>query len=102
MEVSNTGLNVGNNAAWTRSGGPEAIVRSGVEGPAAYIDNVEPGVAHLLLDYFGDDGYRPFVNADPATSNEWVDSDRAGFPSHLRHGSVVGVDQGRYDALSQL
>ncbi|KAL1305768.1 hypothetical protein AAFC00_003938 [Neodothiora populina] len=102
MEISTTGLNVGANDAWTRPGGPDAIIRSGVEGPAAYLDNMEDGLAHLLLDYFSDDGYRPFENADPATSDVWTDSDRSNFPSNLRHGSVLGVDQGRYDALNQL
>ncbi|KAK2760418.1 hypothetical protein FQN54_002488 [Arachnomyces sp. PD_36] len=94
MERSDTGLF----GTWTRVGGEEAIIREGVEGPAAYLDNEVEGKAYLLLDYYGEDGYHPLESTD-LDSGEWVDSDRSEFPVERRHGSVIGVDGGRYEAL---
>ncbi|KAF4556488.1 Hypothetical protein D9617_1g083660 [Elsinoe fawcettii] len=85
---------------WTRPGGPGSIVRAGTEGPTSYFDNEDPTKAYVLLDYYGSDGYRPFVNTDLSTNN-WVDADRSQFPSNRRHGSVIGIDQRAYDALRE-
>ncbi|KAL3424995.1 glycoside hydrolase family 43 protein [Phlyctema vagabunda] len=95
MERSDNGIF----GTWTRPGGNSAIVRSGVEGPYAYLDNLDPKKAVLLLDYFGSDGYRPFTSSNLDVNN-WADASRANFPANLRHGSVIGVTQDRYDALA--
>ncbi|KAK4147585.1 glycoside hydrolase [Dichotomopilus funicola] len=97
VEVSSTGLF----GTWTRPGGDSAIIQSNVEGPAACWDNTEPGKAHLLLDFYGGDGYRPFESTDPGRNdvNAWTDSERGAFPSDLRHGSVLPVGKGAYEAL---
>lgn len=95
-EYTSTGL-FGN---WTRPGGNSAIIQSGVEGPAAYWDNATPGKVHLLLDFYGSDGYRPYETANPTSNSGWVASSRTGFPANLRHGSVLPVNQTIITALT--
>jgi hypothetical protein len=95
-EVSTTGLF----GTWTRPGGDKAIIQSGVEGPAAYADNSDAGKVHLLLDFYGNDGYRPYENSNPGSNSGWVASGRSGFPSNLRHGSVLPINQTLYSSLS--
>ncbi|KAK4127253.1 glycoside hydrolase family 43 protein [Parathielavia appendiculata] len=95
VEVSSTGLF----GTWTRPGGDSAIIQKGVEGPAAYWDNTVPGKVHLLLDFYGEDGYRPYESSDPASNSAWTASNRAAFPRNLRHGSVLPVDRKAYEAL---
>ncbi|KAB5566681.1 arabinosidase [Coniochaeta sp. 2T2.1] len=95
-EVSTTGLF----GTWTRPGGSGAIIQSGVEGPAAYLDNTVPGKVHLLLDFYGGDGYRPYESGNPASNAGWTASSRTGFPANLRHGSVLPINETVYSALS--
>jgi hypothetical protein len=95
VEVSETGLF----GQWTRPGGNSAIIQQGVEGPAAYWDNTTPGKVHLLLDFYGADGYRPFESANPGSNGGWAASNRGAFPKNLRHGSVLPVDGRAYGAL---
>ncbi|EQB47745.1 hypothetical protein CGLO_13084 [Colletotrichum gloeosporioides Cg-14] len=64
VEVSTTGLF----GTWTRPGGASAIIQSGVEGPASYWDNQVAGKAHVLLDFYGEDGYRPYETGNVATN----------------------------------
>lgn len=94
-EISTTGLF----GTWTRPAGANAVIASSVEGPAAYWDNQVNGKAHLLLDFYGGDGYRPYETAD-VKSGKWTASDRAGFPKNLRHGSVLPVNATVASALS--
>jgi hypothetical protein len=97
MELSTTGLF----GTWSRPGGKDSFVRSGVEGPYVFKDNEDPGKLVLLLDYFGGDGYRPFEGNVSALGNGgWTDVSRTNWPTNLRHGSVVGVTKDRYDALT--
>ncbi|KAL1849341.1 hypothetical protein Daus18300_013314 [Diaporthe australafricana] len=70
---------------------------SPAEGPAAFADNVDPGLYHLLLDDYTQ--YRPFQTSDIA-GGSWSSSSTAGFPSGLKHGSVTPVTQAEYDAIS--
>ncbi|KAF4807443.1 hypothetical protein CGCSCA5_v013327 [Colletotrichum siamense] len=95
VEVSTTGLF----GTWTRPGGSSAIIQSGVEGPASYWDNQVAGRAHVLLDFYGEDGYRPYETGNVASNSGWSASSRTGFPSGLRHGSVLPVNQTLYNAL---
>lgn len=95
MERSDTGVF----GTWTRPGGGTTFIHSGVEGPYAYADNLVAGKVNLLLDYYGSDGYRPFTSTN-LNANAWVDASRSNFPSNLRHGSVIGINQDRYDALN--
>lgn len=95
MERSDDGLF----GTWTRPGGDSAIIQSRTEGPYAYLDNEVEGKVNLLLDYYWSDGYRPFTSTD-LNANAWVDGDRTNFPTNLRHGSVIGINKGRYDALN--
>jgi hypothetical protein len=100
VEVSETGLF----GTWTRPGGDAAIIQQNVEGPAAYWDNTVPGKAHLLVDFYGGDGYRPYESTNPKSNTNgnnagWVASNAAGFPKGLRHGSVLPVDGRLYAAL---
>ncbi|KAH6842973.1 glycoside hydrolase family 43 protein [Chaetomium sp. MPI-CAGE-AT-0009] len=95
VEVSETGLF----GQWTRPGGDSAIIQQGVEGPAAYLDNTNPGKVHLLLDFYGEDGYRPFESTDPKSNSGWTASNRGAFPRNLRHGSVLPVEARAYQAL---
>ncbi|TLS23954.1 hypothetical protein PpBr36_08599 [Pyricularia pennisetigena] len=88
---------------FTREGGSDATIASGVEGPAPYWDNQVQGKAHVLLDHYGADGYRPYENAGNATKNSgWFESDRTNFPKNLRHGSVLPITQELYDSLKKL
>jgi hypothetical protein len=95
VETSSTGLF----GEWTRPGGGGAIIQSGVEGPAAFWDNTVPGKVHLLLDFYGADGYRPFASDRPGSNSGWAASDRGAFPRNLRHGSVLTGGRGAYEAL---
>ncbi|KFZ12036.1 hypothetical protein V501_04434 [Pseudogymnoascus sp. VKM F-4519 (FW-2642)] len=95
MERSDNGLF----GTWTRPGGASAWIHTQVEGPYAYLDNQVNGKVNLLLDYYGSDGYRPFTSTN-LNANAWVDGDRTNFPTYLRHGSVIGINQARYDALN--
>ncbi|KAF2269592.1 hypothetical protein CC78DRAFT_282942 [Lojkania enalia] len=94
-EVSTNGLF----GTWTRPAGASAIIASGVEGPAVYWDNQVAGKAHLLLDFYGSDGYRPYESTD-VTSGRWTASDRSGFPKNLRHGSVLPINATLLAAVS--
>lgn len=96
MDYSTAGLF----GPWTRPGGDAAIIESGVEGPAAFWDNTAPGKAHLLLDFYGGDGYRPYESTHPETNNGWTASSRTAFPKNLRHGSVLPVTAKQYAALA--
>jgi len=96
-EVSSTGLF----GSWTRPGGNDAIIQSGVEGPAVYRDNQDSKKAHLLLDFYGDDGYRPYESSNPGSNSGWTASGRGQWPANLRHGSVLPVNQTFYNALSK-
>ncbi|KAK8117219.1 uncharacterized protein PG998_005500 [Apiospora kogelbergensis] len=95
MEYSTTGL-FGN---WTRAGGSSGTIALQVEGPAAYRDNQVDGKVHVLLDFYGRDGYRPYESSGDLRDNRWTASSRTGFPGNLRHGSVLPVNQTLYDAL---
>ncbi|KAK8131110.1 hypothetical protein PG984_007548 [Apiospora sp. TS-2023a] len=97
MEYSTTGL-FGN---WTRAGGSSGTIASQVEGPAAYRDNLVDGKVHVLLDFYGGDGYRPYESTGDLRDNRWTASSRSGFPSNLRHGSVLPVNRTLFDALSK-
>jgi len=94
-EVSSTGLF----GTWTRPGGDNAIIQSGVEGPAAYLDNQNSQKVHLLLDHYGGDGYRPYESSNPKSNSGWTESSRSVWPANLRHGSVLPVNQTLFDAL---
>lgn len=97
VEVSTTGLF----GEWTRPGGDDAYIRGGVEGPASYWDNKVAGQAHLLVDYYGADGYHPVVNDEPDSNSGWTNSSQTNFPTHLRHGGVISVTAAQMDALSE-
>lgn len=93
-EISTTGLF----GTWSRPAGPNAVIASGVEGPAVYWDNQVVGKAHLLLDYYGGDGYRPYEATD-VKSGMWKASDNTGWPKNLRHGSVLPITAMQVGAL---
>ncbi|KAF2703025.1 glycoside hydrolase family 43 protein [Pleomassaria siparia CBS 279.74] len=95
-EISTGGLF----GSWARPAGAAAVIASAVEGPAAYWDNQVAGKAHLLLDFYGGDGYRPYESAD-VKSGKWSASAAAGsWPKNLRHGSVLPVTAGQVSAVS--
>ncbi|KAH6639020.1 arabinosidase [Boeremia exigua] len=94
-EVSTTGLF----GPWTRPAGPDAIIESGVEGPAVFWDNEVEGKAHLLLDWYGADGYRPYESTD-VEGGVWGVSERGEWPAGLRHGSVLPVTAQQVEALT--
>lgn len=94
-EVSTDGL-FGN---WTRPGGSKAIIQTNVEGPASYWDNKVAGKVHLLLDFYNGDGYHPYETSNPESNSGWTASSRTNFPTNLRHGSVLPINQTLYDLL---
>lgn len=95
VEYSSAGLF----GTWSRIGGETGFIRAEVEGPAAYWDNKVDGTVHLLVDDYGGVGYIPLVSSDPLR-NEWTLSSTDDFPSGLRHGSILPVNQAQMDALS--
>ncbi|CAG5159522.1 uncharacterized protein ALTATR162_LOCUS5619 [Alternaria atra] len=95
-EISTNGLF----GTWSRPAGANAIIASGVEGPAPYWDNQVAGKAHLLLDFYGADGYRPYESTD-VRGGKWTASDRSAWPQNLRHGSVLGVNATQVQALQK-
>ncbi|KAF2865805.1 arabinosidase [Massariosphaeria phaeospora] len=94
-EISTNGLF----GTWTRPGGNSAIIASGVEGPAVYWDNQVAGKAHLILDFYEIDGYRPYESTD-VKGGRWTASDRGGWPKNLRHGSVMPINATQGSVLS--
>ncbi|KAF1954047.1 hypothetical protein CC80DRAFT_417990 [Byssothecium circinans] len=94
-EISTTGLF----GSWTRPGSASTTIASGVEGPAVFWDNVDSGKAHLLLDFYGSDGYRPYESTD-VKGGKWVASSTSGWPKNLRHGSVLPVTAAQVSAVS--
>lgn len=95
VEYSDTGLF----GTWTRPGGTSAYIRSQVEGPAVYWDNYVAGEVHLLVDYYGGDGYHPLVSTSPDSNGGWANSSMANFPTGLRHGSVLPINATLMTAL---
>lgn len=93
-EVSTTGLF----GTWTRPGGATSTIASSVEGPAVYWDNVVAGKAHLLLDFYGGDGYRPYESTD-VKGGKWTASSTSAWPKNLRHGSVLPVTAAQVSAV---
>ncbi|KAL1653209.1 hypothetical protein SLS61_004085 [Didymella pomorum] len=93
-EISTTGLF----GTWTRPQGADSIIESGVEGPAVYWDNEVEGKAHLLLDFYGADGYRPYESND-VEGGVWTASEREAWPENLRHGSVLPITEAQGEAL---
>lgn len=93
-EISTNGIF----GSWTRPAGTNAVIASGVEGPAVYWDNAVAGKAHLLLDFYGADGYRPYEATD-VKSGRWSASDRASWPKNLRHGSVLPINAAQVEGL---
>lgn len=93
-ELSTTGLF----GTWTRQGGATAVIQKSVEGPAVFWDNVTPGKAHLLLDYYGGDGYKPFESTD-VKGGKWTASEAGSWPKGLRHGSVLPVTGAQVERL---
>ncbi|KAI5867882.1 glycoside hydrolase family 43 protein [Durotheca rogersii] len=91
QEVTSDGLF----GTWTRL---EGYVHSDGqrEGAASFADNLTPGLYHLLLDDYTQ--YIPYETTD-IYSQSWKGSNRTGFPSGLKHGSVTPVTQKEYDAL---
>ncbi|CAD0018219.1 unnamed protein product [Aureobasidium pullulans] len=82
---------------WTRTPGyvrPE----SPREGPASFVDNVTPGLYHLLLDDYTQ--YVPYQSTDPAKSGAWTASNYPNFPKGLKHGSVTPLTQKEYNAVA--
>ena len=96
-EISTSGLF----GTWTRPGGSNAIISASVEGPASFWDNQVSGRAHLLLDFFGGNGYAPYESTNvQGGAPTWKASSTSGFPSGLRHGSVLPINQTLYDRLN--
>jgi hypothetical protein len=95
-EVSTNGLF----GTWTRPGGSNAFINTAnsAEGPAPYWDNKVEGKAHLLLDFYGGDGYRPYESVD-VKGGKWSASERSAWPKGLRHGSVLPVTKQQADGL---
>lgn len=95
-EISTNGLF----GTWTQPGGANAVIENGVEGPAVYWDNQVANKAHLLVDFYGGDGYRPYESTD-VKGGKWTASDRSSWPQNLRHGSVLPVTSAQTTALKK-
>ena len=59
-EISSNGLF----GTWTKPSGSGGVIARNMEGPAVFWDNEVAGKAHLLLDLYGGDGYRPYESTD--------------------------------------
>ncbi|KAF2023570.1 hypothetical protein EK21DRAFT_105223 [Setomelanomma holmii] len=77
-EISTSGLF----ETWVRLGGSSAVNARGVADKT-----------HLLLDFYGGDGYRPYESTD-MRGRRWTASDGSGWPKILRHGSVLPITGG--------
>jgi len=70
----------------------------GYEGPTVYKLNGEDKWC-LLLDNYGDGGYKPFVT-DDISKGRFVSGDEFDFGGvTFRHGTVIPITKGEYDAL---
>ncbi|EPQ30217.1 uncharacterized protein PFL1_02333 [Pseudozyma flocculosa PF-1] len=72
------------------------------EGPTAFVDNNDPNKSWLFIDEFGGRGYVPFYSTDVASGKWQIASDWSMPSNKARHGTVLPVDQKRYDALRKL
>lgn len=96
QENSSTGGLFG---TWTRVPGylrPEN--ENPLEGPAAFVDNLDPGTVHVWLDNYTE--YKPFVTKDLARGVWTPETVSAGFPRGLKHGSVTPLTRREYDAFA--
>ncbi|PWN34976.1 endo-1,4-beta-xylanase [Meira miltonrushii] len=95
QEVSYDGL-FGN---WQRINGVDGHINDELrEGAASFRDNQDPNKFHLWLDNYTGDGYQAYATSDIFTgyySHDSVD----GFPSNMRHGSVLPITQSEYDTI---
>lgn len=74
---------------------------TGYEGPYAFWDNVEDGLAYLLCDKVGDDaGNHAWQSTDEASGAFTVDNIHD--LTFMRHLSVLPVTQSQYDTLLEL
>ncbi|KAF9691417.1 hypothetical protein EKO04_010625 [Ascochyta lentis] len=94
-EISSGGLF----GTWTRPQGAGAVIERGVEGPAVFWDNEVDGKAHLLLDFYGGNGYRPYVSSD-VEGGIWAAEKTGAWPTGLRHGSVLSTTKEQGDRLT--
>ncbi|KAK0467439.1 glycoside hydrolase family 43 protein [Armillaria novae-zelandiae] len=71
------------------------------EGLLAFHDNEDESRIHLWLDEYGGDtqvyGYVPQYTNDGGVT--WMNGDRANFPTLMKHGVVVPVNQTQYGAI---
>lgn len=83
---------------WTRSPG---YVRneSPREGAASFANNLTPGLYHLWIDDYVQ--YIPYETNNIGNPGIWRESNRSGFPSGLKHGSVFPLTQKEYDAIAK-
>lgn len=96
QEISTDGIF----GTWTRVGGTEGYVTDqGREGPASFRDNQDSSKYHLWLDNYGYQGggrYEPYSTTNIKQGGYAADS-MDGFPTNLRHGSVIPVTQSQYE-----
>lgn len=83
---------------WTRTPGyvrPE----SPREGPASFLDNLNPGLAYLFLDDYTQ--YVPYQTSKVGTVPNWQSISSATFPKGLKHGSVTPLLASEMAAFAQ-
>ncbi|KAJ0158571.1 hypothetical protein CTA2_11306 [Colletotrichum tanaceti] len=92
VEASTDGLQ----GPWLRHPSSDAFIEKDVEGPAAFWDNLDEEKVHLLLDHYGAGGYQLYESKNPASNLGWNKTSTDKFPTGLRHGSVLPIDEATY------
>ena len=69
------------------------------EGPLIFRDNLDPGKFHLWIDENTLQSYIPATATTLNDMNAWIADSLDGFPTSVKHGKVLAVNQQQYDAI---
>lgn len=71
------------------------------EGPLIFVDNKDPGLFHLWIDENTKQSYIPSTARTLDDMSAWKAQSLKGFPSSIKHGKVLALNQKQYNRISK-